>query len=460
MRKRFRAWMPVVLVVVFVTVAAAAAGTAGDSDPPRARFLSPHGQDVETFALAGNPRGDAAVAWLEFTRRGHTRVWLRDRRHGHPFGLPAVLTSSHFSSVSPAVALGEDGSEVVAWIERRHGHQRLIAIARHRYGQFGKAKVLSAGVDPDAGLALAVAPDGTALAAWAKGPRRGLQQLHAAVRRADGRWSHSHTVTHGKWSVTSPRAAFDGAGEATLTWERQSPEGPYVDDLGTGPVAISQVGVAVRPAGGPFGRPHVVSKRTQDANEPVLAENARGDAVVAWDSFSHPFAFRVGYATRRAGQKFGRARWLTAKGGFAALPHPAVDAAGRVTVGWTQAGRRHGRPCDGCVAVRTARGSAGGALSHPRRVSGTRTLLQALAAKPSGAALLVWHVEPRRSITRERIEGRFVMADGTLGTRHRLSRTGQHSEVQALLPANGDGLVAWLAERPAGSRITFVHAHE
>jgi hypothetical protein len=93
-------------------------------------------------------------------------------------------------------------------------------------------------------------------------------------------------------------------------------------------------------------------------------------------------------------------------------------------------------------------------------VSGNRAQLYALAANPSGRELLVWDVQVGRSLTRNRVEGRFVAPGGELGPRRRLARGGSNAEIQALLPANGDGLVAWLAERPAGSRITFVHVHE
>jgi hypothetical protein len=453
MRKVLGATLAALLAVSAACVALAAE-TAADRHLPRTHFLSPHGQDVETFQLAGNPRGDAAAAWIEFGHRGRSRLWLRTRRHGERFGLPAVVTGRVVSSESPRVAVSHDGSVIVGWVELRRPRPRMVVLMRRGYGRFAK-RVVSPRAGRDAELAVALAPDGTAMAAWTDGPRHGAQQLHAAVRPPGGRWSTGHTVTHGKWSVASPRIAFDATGDATLAWERRRPRRGGGDDLFIG-VPASQVAVSERPAGGPFGRPHVVSRRGPDASQPVLAENGRGDAVVAWDSVADGFkSFRIGYVTRPAGKRFGRARWLTPRDGFAAFPRPAVDAEGRIDVAWTQGSKRHGHPCGGCFAARIAHGQPGGALTHRRRVSERRGNLDALAAEPGGDKLLVWDVQTTSPV-RNRVEGRFATRAGGLGRRRRLSRIAINEDVQAVLGSNGHGLVAWIVERRT-SRIVFVH---
>jgi hypothetical protein len=449
MRKRFGASVGIACALACgATVALSAPG----EHVPRSHTLSPRGQDVETFELAGNPRGDVAAAWIECCH-GRPGLWLRSRRHGHRFARPQLLARTFVSS--PALAVGDDGSAAVAWIELRR-HARVVAMTRARYGSFGKPRVLARGADPDGDPTVAVGPEGTVMVAWTKGPQTGPFQLHAAVRSASRRWSHPHTVTHGKWSVVDPHVAIDADGDATLAWERENPNGSSQAAPFGGP---GQIAIAERPAGGPFGRPRVVSQRGHDASDGVLAENARGDAVVAWDSFRDIPHLRVGYASRGAGDAFGPAKWLTPRSGFGGLPRAVVDADGRVNVAWSATVRRHGHLCDGCSVLRIARGPAGGRLTHQRRVAGAGASLVELAGNGARDSLAVWEVEKGDRLFQNRIEGRFVTRSGGLGPRRRLSDVGRHYDTGALLASNGRGIVAWVdADRP--SRVRFVHVHE
>lgn len=459
MRRRSAASATTTLAVLVLVLG----GTGAVGDPgervPRAHHLSPRGQDIETFALAGNPRGDAAVAWVEFADRGDEALWLRSRRHGESFGKPKRLAGSDVAGISPVIAVGDDGTEVAAWVELPGERGRLLVATRGPNGRLERRQLLDTGVDPDAGLAAAAAADGTALVAWSKGRHRKPRQLRAAVRAPHGEWGNPHTLTKGKWSVVGPSAAFDASGNATLVWERRNIPNPEEDSLFL--PSQSEVSTLVRPASGPFGHPRVVSNRSQDASFPRLAVNARGDAVATWDSVGlRELRFRTGYATRRAGEDFGRARWLTPRKVFAAFAIPAIDERGRVTAAWTQSGRRHGFICDECSVVKVARGQVGGALANRRRVSGRRANLNALAANPAGHALLVWDVEHGRSEPSDTVEARFLRPGGGVRARRTLTRVAVHSEPQALLPANRDGIVAWLdATRHATSRIAFVHVH-
>src|SRR4051812_34199313 len=201
--------------------AAAATGAIGAPEKhiPHPHALSPRGQDVETFQLAGNRRGDAAAVWVEFAGPD-TEMWLRSRRHGESFGKPERLASGDVAGISPVVAVGDDGTEVAAWVELRGEHGRVFAATRGPDGRLDRRRMLGGGVEPDAGLAAAVAPDGTALVAWSSRRHRRPRQLRAAIRRPQGDWSHPQTLTSGKWSVVNPSAAFDAAGNATLVWER------------------------------------------------------------------------------------------------------------------------------------------------------------------------------------------------------------------------------------------------
>src|SRR6201999_570138 len=93
------------------------------------------GPQMLRVTLAGNARGDVAVAWWE--RSAHSRLFVAVRRHGHaPFGKPVRLASRGFGSVAPAV--GPRGDVLVAWesggviqVRSRSAHGARFGIARN-----------------------------------------------------------------------------------------------------------------------------------------------------------------------------------------------------------------------------------------------------------------------------------------------------------------------------------------
>ena len=63
--------------------------------------------------LAGNARGDLALAWFEDRSVHHDRVYVALRRAGHGFGKPIRLSGDRVRSVS--VGVGPRGDVLVAW---------------------------------------------------------------------------------------------------------------------------------------------------------------------------------------------------------------------------------------------------------------------------------------------------------------------------------------------------------
>ncbi len=111
--------------------------------------------------LAGNARGDLALAWFEDRSVNHDRVYVALRRAGHAFGKPIRLAGGRVRGVS--VAVGSRGDVLVAWNTVDKVRTRL----KRRGHGFARAETLRADPAWGAKLRPAVASSGRAYVAWA-----------------------------------------------------------------------------------------------------------------------------------------------------------------------------------------------------------------------------------------------------------------------------------------------------
>ncbi|HKP89821.1 MAG TPA: hypothetical protein VJT75_07560 [Thermoleophilaceae bacterium] len=425
---------------------------------PEPHFISPGDQDVAWFDLAGSSRGDATLIWIEYAAYGHSRLWVRTKRAGGSFGRPRPLTGVHVDAVEAQAAVGEDGTQLVTWVELDRDTQSLKVASRRPDGSFAEKTLASSAkvattIVYSTEADLEVARDGTALMVLVAG-FRGRSRVLAIRRDPDGHWSKPEAVSSGKRGVRYPKVAFDGAGAATLVWERGPREFP---DDGASRVK-QELRVAVRPPGGRFGRPRKLSKTGEDARDPEVAVNARGDAAVVWNA-THGRNLpgsRVGVAVRRAGGDFGPPRLITPPG-ESFLPRATIGPSGELVAVWNRDRMtKKGFDC-GCVAPVTAHGSVGENLGGTHRLAGRIDDAVALARDPAGNAFVTWLRSGRRRDSFDnRVQGRFLGADGYVGPLVRVTPAGDHGELGALLRSNGTALVAWVRYRKGKSRIEAV----
>ncbi|HKP88380.1 MAG TPA: hypothetical protein VJT75_00240 [Thermoleophilaceae bacterium] len=433
MRNGFRA-LAVAMLAGAALLAPAAQTATRDTIPPR-RYLSPNGQDVDEFLVAGNDRGDQAALW-----RAHDgRLRVRSRRHGRPFGRARTLTRKGATAFSSAVDVGPDGTEMAAWVRSRRGGIVLEAAARRRGGSFTQPKVLDRRPRFLEEVRVAVGSDGGAVVVWTEELGRSREALRAAVRSPRGTWSRPESVTTSRSVKLSLNVAVDRDGNATLAWE------------GGGVVRR-----AIRPAGGRFGRPRAVSIGRRLAVDPVLAENARGDAVVLWRQTVDDEHERVAYAFRRAGRDFGPSHPLTPQLVFSQIGGAGVDPEGNVVALWSRFPSGKEARCF-CLNVMAARRTVGGEFEHPRRLANDAAgfATPSTSADRNGDVFAAWPVDTERNenfVTQA--QGRLVSADGRLGPKRRFSRR-QHmyGDPEALLARGGRALVAWIARSNRHDRL-------
>lgn len=143
-------------------------------------------------------------------------------------------------------------------------------------------------------------------------------RLRLAVRfgRADGRFGAPRTVRTAL-RIRDARLAVNALGDAALAWW---------EDRG---VRTDRVYVALRPAGGRFGKP--IRLATGRIRGVGAAIGAGGDVLVAWDARG---VVRTRFKPRR-GRAFRRTDTIRSRPAFNARLRPAVAPNGRAVIAWS-----------------------------------------------------------------------------------------------------------------------------
>ena len=327
-----------------------------------------HSSGYEDVALAGNARGDSAVA---FDKGGEIALAIAHR--GHRFGRAHRVPGSAAGS-APNVAIDEQGNVLVLWnyfdgfeeedfesrdgpccngtkatVRYAHGrHFRHVqpltppghevtaeawAIERGRVGvawsELGRLRARFAARGRPLGRTVNARGEATGLGvSLAHGARRvtyalygahatSIREFHVRAGRAVGRRTLARGLPEGAYVAMATNARGDQA----VAWQ----PGDYVH-----PIAVH---LAVRGRGGRF-HSRVVSHDGPVDSAPVVAIGRSGAAVAAWPT---PRG-KLLVSSRRPGGRFGVARRFdrNARGTFVLGVEVAVDAFGRSVIGWTQ----------------------------------------------------------------------------------------------------------------------------
>jgi PKD repeat protein len=155
-------------------------------------------------------------------------------------------------------------------------------------------------------------------------------------------------------------------GTTIAAWQRRD----------NGCVGATRVEAAVRPSGGSFGAPVVLSDPAVEAVDPKLAIDAAGNVVAVWAEGGF-----IRYSERAPGGSFAPSQTILAAGPLAAAPDVAISA-GTVVAAWTRAGITE-------VATKAAGAGSFGAVTS--FVTPTETAKDVdVALNDSGAAVLTW----------------------------------------------------------------------
>jgi hypothetical protein len=195
-----------------------------------------------------------------------------------------------------------------------------------------------------------------------------------------------------------------------------------------------------------FTAPFFYSPAARSANTHDLALDADGDAVAVWRRFDGTND-RIEARPRSKTGVLGTVQTLSPAGQDAQLPLVAVDATGDALVVWS---RPDGTgPCsgDGCVRIQARTRSAGGVLGPVLTLSpaGQNAFEFDVAVDADGDAVVVWNRSDGSSTSCcRRIQARGLSAGGTLGPLQVLSAPGQHADApRVAVDTDGDAVAVW-----------------
>jgi hypothetical protein len=291
---------------------------------------------------------------------------------GVALGAPVDISATNQNATGPRMAVDAAGDAVVVWqvnnpVTRNHTVQAVVSPAG---GSFGAPVDLSGPGEDATGPQVAVDPAGDAVVVWDRFVAKGDFVVRAVWRPAGGAFGPPVDVSGASGQTTSPQIGIDGAGDVVVVWSLFD---------GTNHV----IEAALRSAAGGTWQPlGAVSAAGEDGLGPHLAVDQAGDALVVWERFT-------------GGADVARAAWRTAGGGFAAPvdlsppgedaeePQVAVDGAGDAVVIWAGG--------NGSAMTEATSSSPGGAFTGKIDLSapGVNRPL-AVAVGPGGGAVAAW----------------------------------------------------------------------
>ncbi len=300
--------------------------------------------------------------------------------HAAPSWLPATdLSAPGRDASNVSVAMDEAGDTVALW-ERQSGSIATNVQVSTRSPGTGFTAPLdlsSNSTEPQ----VAMTPGGEALAAWRHFDGTDYV-IQAATAATGGAFSAPVEVSSAETTTALQglQLAINATGEAVLAWVQKDPSSPDPNQF--------SVLASVRPAGGSFSAPAIVSPQPlsvgDKAQSPRVAIDAGGDVTVVWDYFDGT-NWVIQAAVRPPAGAFSTPVSLTADGENASAPAVAMDAAGDAIALWSRS--------DGAnIRVEASTAPAGGSFSAPAALSeaGEDAGSPQVAMAPGGAATAVW----------------------------------------------------------------------
>ena len=419
--------------------------------PPVVVTRSP---DASRFALAVNTRGEQVVVWEETRQvspppryRARTTVRARVRAPGGRFR-PVQRLRRSTAAILPDIAIARDGTAIAAWNRVFRGHYRIFAAVRRPGRRFGRPVQIGR-TDKAQGAAPQVEFDhrGNAIVLW-----RWSDRLQWAYRARGHGFRTARTIRVGKAALRVP------AQEKFLTFDRRgnayvalASRGRQRRTAGGDVTTIVEGGVflATRRPGGRFGRPRRVSPAGVPASRPEAAVSPDGTIVVVWRAAPTPGtedmwgpirALTIGADGTRT------LRTLSAdRPGAGTDPHVQFTRAGTAVAVWRQGHVDPPAGQFGWVEVAASVG-AGGAFGAPVVLSpaGVETERGFVAATDRDDAVVTWE---------QLVGGRNAVVALTRDPSGGLSPAQELAVAPSSAVVHADGHVVVLLRTEAGPRL-------
>jgi len=347
--------------------------------------------------------------------------------------IPAIpATTDEGRPLSPlnAPAFDADGDAFIVWTEpiapmtaSVAAEYRVSAAMRPADGRWQPGQTLSRlGLNPE----VTVDARGDAIATW-----EGRSGVEAAIKPVGGGWLAPQIVGSPRGEEPQePQLASDASGEAIVVAPLQV--------RGRGSAGIQ---AALRPSGGTFSPPQRISLHPEDALDPRIAMNARGDAVVVWDAQVRSGCL-LRAAFRPAGGAWGAPRAVPDGREYCRGRHRvAIDERGDAMLAWvamrgsTMLVETASRGVSGRWSAQRVIGSASAAAEPPG--------VPQLGMDLRGDAIVLW-TDPALVLGgRRTMWARIRPAGRRWGALERIADVAYESSPSFAMDVRGDAAVVW-----------------
>jgi phage terminase large subunit-like protein len=336
--------------------------------------LSPVGQDGGPPQVAVAPDGTATVVWSGLSGGTH-EVYARRIAPGGAAGPIERLSEPGEDALCPQVAVAPDGTATVVWI-RSDGAYFLVQARRIApNGVLEATESLSATGRDAAEPQLAVGPDGVATVVWKR-----FDGSHFLIKErriaADGTVEEAgtHNLSATGQDAVEPQVAVAPDGAATVVWSRFDGANSVIQER------------RIAPDDAPAPDVDDLSAAGQNAVDPAVVAGPDGSATVVWARSDSSNSIVQERRVSAGGAPDAITNSLSASGGDAAEPQPAVSPDGTVTVVWDRfdgsnfvVQARRLSPSGSPEPNATTLSAAGGDAAEP-----------AVAIGPQGGGTVLW----------------------------------------------------------------------
>ncbi len=195
--------------------------------------ISPANQNCDSPRVAMDNQGNAIIVWVQ-SDGSHTQIFRAEYRN-FAWTLPSSLSANISPDGQPAdypeVAMDDNGNAIIAWAQLDGSKYRIFK-SEYRNGAWSDPADLTKGISPPQTHAsspvVAMDNDGSAVIVWMQNNDAALPQVFKSEYR-NGSWTHpadildniSPKIPNGTLAV-DPKVAMDHRGNAIISWRQVS----------------------------------------------------------------------------------------------------------------------------------------------------------------------------------------------------------------------------------------------
>ncbi len=352
-------------------------------------YISPDGQNASRPQVAMDGKGNAIIVWQQSDGSSKSQIFKSEYRGGvwtHPGGLSDNISPDGQNAYNPQAAMDDKGNAIIVW-RQGDGSKNQIFKSEYRGGVWTHPGGLSDNISPDGQEAtspqVAMDDKGNAIIVWQQSDGSKNQIFMSEYR--GGVWTHpgglSDNISPDGQDADNPQVAMDNNGNAIIVWKQY--EGSSSNQIF---MSEYRNGVWIHPQN----ISDYISIVHQNAHDPQVAMDDNGNAIIVWmqNDGANDQIFMSEYRRGAWKHPASRSDNISPDKQSAYLPQVAMDNNENAVIVWQQ--------IDGSKRQIFKSECWGGVWKHPSGLSdnispdGQEGLGPQVAMDDNGNAIIVW----------------------------------------------------------------------